>query len=364
MNEHDLLTEIYEEALSAYNALQPLPDIDEELSGFCKVIIDHQDSPRGVLAVLTTLLLKKVSDPTQDIRMHQVQLPGGFSGRVLDTKVVTPFLKEQDFPYMASGSGWLTRSLEQAVPYDLNYSGQIRPIKVKNAFLRIIDTVQNDNVVARDVLIHLLVGLIKFRERNANIVLARPINLSVSETVEKIDQHYHYKASGVARLPVLAVHSILSVLVKELNRYQDHFLMPLEQHTASDTRSGLIGDIHIAHSSGTIFEAFEIKHEIPLTKELVSTSFEKFRTMPVERFYILTTHDSGIDQVLYDAIQHVRIAHGCQLILNGVAPTLKYYLRLVSSTSQFVDAYVSAVENDPAVSYALKQAWNEIVGMG
>lgn len=357
------LTEIYDEALSAYYGTRVFPAPSGEFNDFCKVIVEHQQSSKGVLSVLITLLFKKIIDPEQDIRMHQVQLPGGFSGRGLDTDVVTPFLKEQDFPFMASGSGWLTRSLEQAMPYDSNYPGQIRPPQVKEAFLGIVDLAQSSHLEARDALRQIMVGLIEFRERNASLRLARPVHLSVNDIVQRVKEHYSWGTKGSARLPVLASHSILSVLIDELDRYKGCQLMPLEQHTAPDVRSGLIGDIHILDSSESIFEAFEIKHDIPLTEELINTSFEKFRTTPVKRFYILTTHDSGATHTLDDAILRVTRIHGCQLILNGVDPTLKYYLRLVRSTSNFVDAYVSAIESDPAISYTLKQAWNEIVNV-
>lgn len=60
-------------------------------------------------------------------------------------------------------------------------------------------------------------------------------------------------------------------------------------------------------------------------------------------------------------IRQVAQEHGCQLIVNGVDPTLQYYLRLIGSTREFVNAYVTNLEIDPSVTYRIKQAWNEIV---
>lgn len=45
---------------------------------------------------------------------------------------------------------------------------------------------------------------------------------------------------------------------------------------------------------------------------------------------------------------------------NGIAPTLKYYLRLLADAGAFVDAYVAHLESAPAVTYALKEAWNQL----
>ena len=48
-----------------------------------------------------------------------------------------------NFPYMKGGTGWLTRSLEQSTPYNLDYKGNIRPKKLKDSFLRILNAVEN-----------------------------------------------------------------------------------------------------------------------------------------------------------------------------------------------------------------------------
>jgi len=56
-------------------------------------IIDNAESFKAVLTVLTTSLVKKIEDPTQDVRYHKVELDGGYSGRTYDTKSVTPFLR-------------------------------------------------------------------------------------------------------------------------------------------------------------------------------------------------------------------------------------------------------------------------------
>ncbi len=305
---------------------------------------------------MITLLLKKILDPAQDIRLHQEQMEGGFSGRSLDTSSVTPFMKDMSFPSM-SESGWLTRSLEQPLPYNLDYPGSIRLVRIKKAFLSLIDGVQNRNLKSQDTL---FLGMIEFRDRNANLNLSRPVNLSVSEAAAKISAHHSIQIQGAARLPVLTIHAILSVLIRELDRYEGCHILPLEHHTAADSRTNLIGDVHIVDSDGVLFEAYEIKHNIPVTPGMIRDSFEKFRTTSVRRFYILTTH-SRDDYSEFDLdVQRVSAAHGCQLILNGVDRTLLYYLRLIKDTREFIHQYVSNLETDPSVGFHLKEAWNRI----
>ena len=262
---------------------------------------------------------------------------------------------------MRSRAGWLTRSLEQARPYDFNYPGKISPARVKTAFLSLVDGVQCQDLPAEDVLTDLLTGMIEYRDRNINLVLPRPVTLSVAQIVDRVSRHHNFPNTGAARLPVLAMYAILTLLVRETTRYQGCTLLPLEHHTAADSQTDLVGDIHILDPRGLLFEGYEIKHNVPITSELIQTSFEKFKNVSVQRFYLLTTHHHEDYSEFAPDIQNVAQAHGCQLIVNGVDRTLMYYLRLIGDTREFVNEYVSNLETDPSVTFQLKQAWNEII---
>ena len=136
-NHKDKLLEIYESCISNKKYSLPI-NILEDLNNI-KGIIERQ---RGIYVVLITLGVHKIMDPKQDIRIHQSKLKGGFSGRGLDTKFISPTLTELKLPSM-SESGWLTRSLEQPYPYDKKYDGKIGNgnLKVKNSFLNIVNKI-------------------------------------------------------------------------------------------------------------------------------------------------------------------------------------------------------------------------------
>ena len=89
-------------------AMAKRPVCRHRMTLICVQSLRIRNATGGVLAVMVTLLLQKLHNPQQDIRRHQAQLAGGFSGRGLDTRVVTPFLRDRRFPYMQGGSGWLT----------------------------------------------------------------------------------------------------------------------------------------------------------------------------------------------------------------------------------------------------------------
>ena len=360
MAEGELLENIYRRALDVHETNGSSPVLPEPYAEYAATILENQERRRAVLSVVITLLLKKLHDPSQDIRRHQSQIEGGFSGRGLDTRVVTPFLMSNQFPHMRE-SGWLTRSLEQAHPYDLNYPGRISPADLKRAFLGLLDGVQNRNISAEDALLTIFVGLIAYRDKNVNLVLSRPINLSIAQVIDKLSQHHAAQIQGAARLPVISLYSALTILARETSRYSGCTVLPLEQHTAPDSRSNLTGDINILDANGSLFESYEIKHNIPITSDLIQASYEKLQTTPVKRFYLLTTAQREDYSEFAPDIQMIAQSHGCQFIVNGVDRTLLYYLRLLEDPSDFVDAYVTNLEADASITFALKERWNTVV---
>lgn len=145
MNHKEKLKEIYKLSYIV-NDIKISTEITEAIA----IIGEKLSSQKGVFTVLITLLTHKILEPKQDIRYHQSSLENGFSGRTIDTKYITPTLKELGLPSMAE-SGWLTRSLEQPYPYTLNYNGKISNIKVKAAFLNVLDFVEKKPKKSKDI---------------------------------------------------------------------------------------------------------------------------------------------------------------------------------------------------------------------
>ena len=121
--------------------ISDINNIPEQYQQNLDIIANNVCNQKAVYTVLVILLVHKILFPNQDIRYHQENLEGGFSGRSIDTKFITPTLKELGLPSMAE-SGWLTCSLEQPYPYTLNYQGKISNKNVKLAFLEIIDFIE------------------------------------------------------------------------------------------------------------------------------------------------------------------------------------------------------------------------------
>lgn len=360
----EFLNEQYNEAMSIVGSKETITsNLNATEQALLNTILLYSESAKGVITVFITSVVYKILNPQQDIRNHQDGIPNGYSGRTFDNKNITPFLKKHKFPSMAE-SGWLTRSLEQKVPYDLNYTGSIKPDSLKAAFLTLLDNIQK-GANCKEYLSFTLQGLIIKRNQHT-IDLAKPTALSINSILQLLGNHFNasYKAEGASRLPVLAFYAIYECLINEAKRFENKQLLPIESHTSADARSGRIGDIDIIDENNRTFEAVEVKHGITITLQLVLNAYEKFQTTPVNRYYILSTAPQPSDEEwnkIQDEIQRIKNVHGCQLIVNGIMQSLKYYLRLLDNSFEFVDKYVNLLENDTALKFEHKEKWNKLI---
>lgn len=365
MTQRDILERIYVRSLDSLARRDESVTLPDNIKHSIDIVFSYSESNKAVLTVLITLLCHKIFKPTQDIRYHQAQLPNGFSGRTIDKEYVTPFMKRVQFPSMAE-SGWLTRSLEQPHPYTMDYPGKIKS-DLKESFLTIIDAVQTKNAPAENILFYLFILLIKQRD-SLSIELAKPHSLSIASIIDLLKQHFNfnYAVHGAARLPTLAVYAAYQCMMKQVSRYEDKALCPLESHNSADTQSGRIGDIDVINPDGSAFEGVEIKHLIAINPDLVRDAYEKFKTHRTDRYYLLTTSSDEITnrEAIEQEILRINRIHGCQVIVNGVYSSLKYYLRLLKDPAEFVSSYVELLKQDPTIKYAHKDAWNSLVNKG
>jgi DNA (cytosine-5)-methyltransferase 1 len=338
----------------------------------CNLIIDKSYAQKGVFTVLVTLIFYKIKHPEQDIRLHKVELfdsknpiKKGFSGRSFDTKHITPNMKKLGLPSMAE-SGWLTRSLEQAAPYDTNFPGKISG-GVKDAFLNVLMNIEVNSFSPTTVLTYLInKAFIKASENIIQIEkLKNADSISILQLIQILDNqfHYNYGTSGAAKLPMLAFHAIYQILLKELNKFSGCSVPPIGSYTASDRTSRTAGDLEVFNLDGSLQEAIEIKLNIPIDIHMLRIAQEKIYRFNPKRYYILSTAEilpTDLKEI-YEEIEEINSKHGCQLILNGVLHTLKYYLRLIDNIKDFIDIYSNLIEIDSELKLIHKQHWAESI---
>lgn len=332
-----------------------------------EIIVDKEEVLKGVYTVLVTSLIYKGLYPNQDVRKHQANLDGGYSGRSFDTKYVTPFLKRKQFLGAMKESGWLTRSLEQNLPYNMDFPGKINNKKVKKSFLEILNDIEENNVNPEKYLLGIFHLSIKMKEKKS-IQLINPIEseskCNINDIINLLKEHfyYKYKSRGASILPVIAMYSIYECIMKEFSRFNGKKLSELASHNSSDKSSGNTGDIVIRNEDNSLYEVVEVKFDIAITSTMIDDAYKNFSMTPIQRYYILSTiaPDEEEYNKIEEKINKIRKDHGCQVIVNGLIPTLKYYLRLLKDTDIFLEKYIKNINNNKEVNYEHKLSWNLI----
>ncbi len=376
MNHRDKLIEIYK-LISKNSVVVKIKKIPQEILDGVNLIAKNCSKQKGVYTVLVTLLIHKTLHPQQDIRFHQENLPNGFSGRTIDTKYITPTLKSLGLPSM-SESGWLTRSLEQPFPYLMDYQGKIGGKGVKEAFLSVLDFLEvkvkpiDQQKLAELLAIYLLKAVLEISIEETIVIPKIDDNkkseIKINDIISALEEHFYcktYTAKGTSKLPVIAICAIYELIIKEVNRYQKCTLKPLGSHTASDKTSKSAGDIEIYYSElpNSLLEVIEIKFEQRIDKHMVAIATEKIAKFNPERYLILSSANikqedtSDISRMIDDVANEYK----CQVIVNGVLPTIKYYLRLVNYLPEFINNYSALIEKDQEINFEHKQKWNEII---
>ncbi|MDR0568943.1 MAG: restriction endonuclease, SacI family [Spirochaetaceae bacterium] len=327
-------------------------------------LIQEIDKNKSLVSALVTSLLTKICTPAQDIRLHRTDFEGGYSARSLDANVTAPFFKKYFPKYANKESGFLTMSTRERIPWtkDAGQSLKIRNKTVKNSFLDIIDAVETKTVEASQVLVYLFYKLhiLSLQHKmifDETIETARYTDiLNIQTILAMMEKHFAARLSS--RLPVIAMYSLYQLLLSRIEMYKGKILRPLNTHTSSDKHG--YGDIEIWNSDNTPFEMIEIKHNIPIDRNLIFDVVKKSENTVIERYYILTTAKDNFiskeeEQYIHKFILKIKHDTGIDIIPNGIYPSMKYYLRFVADYKQFITAYTENLIADANNSTEVQQ---------
>lgn len=367
-----LLNTVFEEAKRYYenNDDSILKTLKPKQIKCLKTLIENIETQKSVVAVTITSLLKKIESPNQDIRLHREEFKGGYSGRSLDTNVVTPWLKEKFPRFAPKESGWLTRSIEQPSPFTKDFPGKIRNKSVKNAFLSILDEIEKQKLDPKSCLLCLLFLLLRKHKKEMKIIsklkqeTTANTLLTIDRVINMLKEHFSIRISS--RLPVIAIYSIYQILVKNIKLYKNKTLLPLKIHTTSDRYTGF-GDIEICNPDNTPFEIVEIKHKIPIDKVMVEDILKKVKGTTIRRYYILTTAEpnfKGNESEIFNLVGEIKSNYNIEIIPNGILISLKYYLRFIPELKKFLDCYTNNLKKEFKKTTDIKEIhitkWSEI----
>ena len=366
------LEEIYLEAASAVDAdasatlLAPLATLGlQDLAEATDRVGRAKHAGRG--ALLTLLIYKNVN-PQQDIRHLKSEHETGFSARTFDTLVTVPFLERHSLPKSVE-SHWMTRTFSFENAWTRDVALKTQPKHVGVDLIEIVNSLEELAPKERPRVAKQLASIVLTRlveERNkSRIPCERPRNLTVSGVVsllsEMLQRGY---TSGAPRLPQLMIYAVYAAIVDSgAGRYDGMELEPLGRLRSADRKSGTVGDVVVTDPQGRPFEAVEVKFEREITDMIVAEAADKVKHADVKRYLILST--VGIkpsEAAMIDArVANFRRSNGCEIIVNGVLETLKYYIRLLPDPFDFTQRFVRLLESDPDLGYEHRVAWNELV---
>lgn len=223
-----------------------------------------------------------------------------------------------------------------------------------------------DATLPERVVVALLVLRIQERERAA-VPLTRLKNITIFQLIELLRRHFTYKYQSRdkgPRLLQLAMYAMYQCLFESCSRYERAQLRTLESLRAANRKSGSLGDVDIAMDDRP-FEAVEVKFNIAIVPEHVQDAIEKVKTTDLRRYYILSTSGVAEDQAAETKQRCDEFYHrnGCEIIVNGIYPTLAYYMRLLGSADRFLTRYLDLVALDQELTFEHREVWNQITSL-
>ncbi|MDR0820207.1 MAG: hypothetical protein LBN19_01600 [Endomicrobium sp.] len=158
MKENIILEKLYQDA-GKLNIKTIPNDIQKDID----VMIKKMECNKSLISAIITSLIKKISSPKQDVRLHRVDFANGYSARVLDTRVTTPFFKNNFPKYANKENAFLTLATRKQIKWTKE-DGQnlkIRDKELKNSFLNIFEQIEVKGTNPEQYLKYLLFRLIK-----------------------------------------------------------------------------------------------------------------------------------------------------------------------------------------------------------
>lgn len=345
-------------------------DITYPTMGHLNTIFANIDTATsGYLNLITCLICASLNEEI-DPRFHrkpgkgmpEPESPNGwFSGRTVSEKVIYPWMELRGF--RTAKSGWQTRTYERPNPYTLDYPENIAVIK--EPFLEILDFASKNKSELQKLVAYLLRKEIEYKKQKGELVDSVSKNnigneVLIIDVISALEKHF--ASPNSAHLPVIAIYSIYELLINEVDNYSELILKELESHQASDLRTGSVGDIELEDSDADVIEGVEVKHGIEIDLPILLRAKEKILKSSLKRYYILTTHPScaAINNEVLDVIRDVYSTHGCQIIVNGVIPTIRYYLRMCSNPSDFINNYSKNIVSQSSVTTEHLEVWKAV----
>ena len=362
MNPSEILEELHTQAIATLQSKEEINFLDIIKSNVDR-LINNIDKNKSLLSALVTSLLKKIIEPKQDIRLHRMDFKGGYSARTLDTSITAPFFKIHFPKYANKESSFLTLATREKIKWTISAGKnlKIRDKEVKKSFLELFDAIENKKIEPQDCLIYIFIKLHLLSQQH-KMVFDETIEssnfseiININTVLNMLERHFETKLSS--RLPVIAIYSVYQQLFNSVKRYEGKTLCKLNVHTSSDKHG--FGDVEIWGADNSPFEMVEIKHNIPIDRNLIFDAVKKSQNTSIKRYYILTTFKENYlskdeEEYINKFILKIKKDNGLEIIANGIFTSLKYYLRFIDDYKKFIQGYTENLIADAKNSTEVK----------
>ncbi|AFW95903.1 MULTISPECIES: hypothetical protein [Nostocales] len=367
------LEKCYQQALELVKN-QSFTEFDQEIRTCVDIFIQKIETDKSLIQVIITSLLKKIIKPEQDIRLHQKKFPNGYYARGLDNKVTIPFFKEYFPRYANKETGFLTKATRADIIWNFEEGFKL-PLRSKSLvtpFLQLIDKIENQTIDIENCLVYILAQLYLISQSQEivfteTLEIVNSVNIiNINTVLKMVERHFEEPLSS--RLPVIVIFAIYKQIFKTVRRFENKVLLPLNVHTSADKHG--YGDIEIRDNHNNPFEILEIKHNIPIDRNMILDIVKKSANTTIKRYYILTTYkdcflNKDEEKYINELILKIKRERGLEIIANGIVNTLKYYLRFIEDYHEFIKTYTEELVKDAKNSTEVKdshiQAWQIIL---
>jgi hypothetical protein len=289
------------------------------------------DKTVAPMKVAIVAIAAKLWKPEWDTRKHQTGLGGLRSLRTVDHNIVADHLHKLGL-YRTGTEGALTRTFEQKSPYTMTYPGEIKPIPMRWAFLRILSRLNESySQPLAETMLRTFLTQLKSRQTTVTGLQTQTVSIAESVSIQVIATLLNGifdLGSGVSVTPAIVVHTAFTVGGRIL--WPSIQMVPLKHHTASDSTSKAFGDVE-GTRDGVPALSVEIKHNLSITEGITRTFSQKTSSIPFR--YILTTKKTATsyteDDILIGNVTEIvtQLLHSCRVQSPAIAATFARELR-------------------------------------
>jgi hypothetical protein len=318
------------------------------------------------LRALLACLLAKAHRPELDIRKPYTEIgtEDSYSGRSYDEEYISSFIQRYQLPCNPT-TAFLTPAFRaKNQPLEANVPLHGKPREPYDAFISLLELVQNGSLNAQELLTEVIRQLLLVKnERQQQIgsliqrIKDQKVNLSADSIIQILNQHLQSKRSS--RLPVLLVTAAYDVARDYLHKHPK----PLQPHTAADIRAGTLGDLEIEFST---HQRLAVVYEMK-TRRITINDLERAAqkvagsTIQIDQYVFITT--APIDASIHGHAAYLSKQIGIEFMVFDCIQFLKHFIHLFYELRMaFLDRYEQLLLQEPesAVSHELKQKFLEL----